>query len=70
MTRYYTLHHTRPPKAYDDDWAWETDAPKVAATTVHEAEDKHVFSGVYNAAGEPMYRSAMKPIGFLAEWDD
>lgn len=65
MTRYYTRPRAAiQPEPLDHMFA-ECNA---AATTVYEPEDPHLDSGLLNARGEPLYRRARNPIGFL--WRD
>ena len=66
MPKYY-----RVPRSYQDEGEWEySENPPSIGTTIYEPEDRHVFSGLYDGAGEPLYRAAMNPIGFLRREDD
>lgn len=64
MTRYFTA--PKRPRAFQDDGEWAYQDPVTAgATTVYEPEEENVFSGLLNPEGEPLYRRARQPIGFL-----
>lgn len=61
--RYFRLPQHQRPKAYDD-WDWYEEQPKIAASTVYEPDDQSVFTGVYDAEGQPLYRSSVGTVGF------